>query len=43
MKAMRGFEQKIDERVDELCEKMRQKSARTGEALDFTEYIRYDP
>ena len=40
MKAMRGFEPKISNRVDELCEKIRERSVLTGKAVDFSEHLR---
>ena len=41
MKALKGFERDIDERILELCDVLRQKSI-TGEEVDFAEYTRYE-
>jgi len=36
-----NHESKMSERIDELCEVIRERAAKTGDALDFSEYLRY--
>ena len=39
MKTLKKFEETIDERIAELCDKIKQRSA-AHEAVDFSEYVR---
>ena len=43
MNAMKTHhEHKISERVDELCNKLYERSTVKGEALDFSDHLRYE-
>lgn len=41
MKALKGFEGQFSERVQELCEVIRERSVLTGQPVDFSEHLRY--
>ena len=40
MKSLKELEADVDERIFELCEAFRNRSARTGKEIDFSEYTR---
>ena len=41
MKALKSFEDEFSQRVQELCEVIKERSAQTGTPLDFSEHLRY--